>query len=252
MQRQELVKVFNDTKAVSRKTTSGSYKQSEKWDTEEDIPPYDTVIEDAVPSEVNVQINVVNGDTLTAAQKLIAEGLEPLVLNMASDYCPGGGVAKGSRAQEEEIFRCTNYDQCSNRKLYPIGTTELIVTENVDIIKDEDYGLLHDYVKADFIAIAALRNPRSNGSDYLDKDAQEIMRAKIDSIFRYAVYQEKDCMVLGALGCGAFHNPPKAVCALFKESLDRYGKYFRKIVFAVLSGDKNCNYDVFKSLANTE
>jgi uncharacterized protein (TIGR02452 family) len=250
MQRQELVKVFKDTQLLSRKTTSGCYKQSTKWSMEDDLPPYEHLMKETELYALDdSSVEVVNADTLTTTLGLIAEGFHPLVLNMASDYVAGGGVAKGSRAQEEELFRRTNYDQCSNKKLYPIADKEFIVTEGVSIIKDENYDVLHEYDTADFIAVAAVRKPRSNGTEYSNDEEREIMKVKIDAIFRYAVYQEADSLVLGALGCGAFYNPPKAVCALFKESLERYGKYFQKIVFAVLSEGNNRNYDVFKSLA---
>lgn len=56
--------------------------------------------------------------------------LNPLVLNMASPKRPGGGFRNGSAAQEENIFRRSNYFQVledldrfdKNRKWkYPLG-----------------------------------------------------------------------------------------------------------------------------------
>lgn len=249
MQRAELIKEFTKTKDLSRKTTSGSFKQTQKWHIYDDIPPFEELDLDDVSVTYPAVVDVVNADTLTTALEVVKEGLSPLVLNMASDFCPGGGVAKGCRAQEEELFRRSNYHQCTNRKFYPIKDDEFITTDKVLVLKDENYNVLHDYVEVDFIAVAAVRKPHTDGTEYYNDAEEELMKAKIDAIFRYGVYQEKDSLVLGALGCGAFYNPPEAVRDLFQESLKRYGKYFKKVVFAVLSEGRNPNYEVFKTLA---
>ena len=54
-------------------------------------------------------IKVYNCDTLVGTKRMIDQGMKPLVLNMASNFVPGGGVRKGSRAQEECLFRRSNY-----------------------------------------------------------------------------------------------------------------------------------------------
>ena len=56
----------------------------------------------------NTNIEVINQDCLIAAQELTRKGKNVAVLNMASFQIPGGGVLKGSGAQEENIFRRTN------------------------------------------------------------------------------------------------------------------------------------------------
>ena len=58
-----------------------------------------------------------NSDTFDMAIKYVnnKQGLNPLVLNMASDYKPGGGVETGSKAQEEDLFRRSNYYQTVNK-----------------------------------------------------------------------------------------------------------------------------------------
>ena len=60
------------------------------------IPRYDT------------EVKVIDSDCIYAAKNLIDKGLNPCVLNMASFHTPGGGVTRGSSAQEENIFRRTN------------------------------------------------------------------------------------------------------------------------------------------------
>ena len=246
-----LVKVFKDTLELARKTTCHNYRMSEKWNINEDIPPDDVLI-NSIDEIGPAVIAVVNASTIATAINMVKDGLDPLVLNMASDFQPGGGVVKGSSAQEEDLFRCSNYALCTNKSLYPIKDDEVIVTDGVTIIKDEDYNILPEYIELDFIAVAAVRRPPLEYEDgepsYMNIEDQQIMQDKIDAIFRYGIYQEKDSLLLGALGCGAFRNPPKVVRDMFQDAIDRYRNYFKQITFAVLSNEKNPNYDIFKEL----
>jgi uncharacterized protein (TIGR02452 family) len=247
MKREDLIKIYKDTMVLTRKTTSGHYKQSDKWSFE-DIPPLE-VLQETVVSQPHTQIEVINGDTITVALQVQESNpdLDILVLNMASSHVPGGGVIKGMSAQEEELFRRTDYCKCTNHKLYPMNPDEFIITSDVTVVKDENYVRLPDYYKLDFIAMAAVRKPYLHEGLYYDNEEQELMKTKIEAIFRYAAYQDKDALVLGALGCGAYHNPPELVRDMFKEALTKYGKFFKHITFAVLSHNDS-NYEIFKSL----
>lgn len=60
-------------------------------------------------SKKKPKITFVNADSIDAAKKLLDKGLHPCVLNLANAFSPGGGVASGSKAQEEDLFRRSNY-----------------------------------------------------------------------------------------------------------------------------------------------
>ena len=251
MQRKELTKIFHDTINISTKLTTHSFKQSEKWNYETDVPPEDAIFSDYQPNKDPARITVINRDTITETIALVKEGLCPLVLNMACDTHPGGGVKNGARAQEEDIFRCSNYELCVNKSFYPINDNEFITTSNVCIVKDSNYIMLDDFFTVDFIAVAAVKRPLVSDNEYLINDDYIQMRRRIDGIFRYAIYQEQDTLLLGALGCGAYRNPSYKIALLFKEFVEKYKYFFKEIRFAVLSNGKNQNYEIFYNVLHS-
>ena len=52
--------------------------------------------------------------------------------------------------------------------------------------------------------------------------------------------------MLGAFGCGAFHNDPEVVARAYKVALEEFPKVFKKIEFAVYCPDTDTkNYEIF-------
>nr|UMO80357.1 hypothetical protein [Pandoravirus aubagnensis] len=195
---------------------------------------------------------VVHGDCLKAAIALKTErGLNPAVLNMASSRRPGGGYKTGAAAQEENIFRRSNYFQSLEdpRRIdrqrawhYPLGPLCGIYSPSVIVFRgpeDKGYPFLEQPVRLDFIAVAAIAKPDvhrvENGVQRLSPSDADLMRAKIALILDIALAHGHDSVVLGAFGCGAFGNPPEHVALLFREvlSTDAYRCRFKHICFAI-------------------
>lgn len=184
--------------------------------------------------------------------KAIEMGSKSLVLNMASARNPGGGVSKGSRAQEEDLCRRSNllYSLYSfsgkhrdilkfpNREFrYPIPTYGGIYSPSVYIYRDDNYKVYDDVYKTSVVSVSALVDPIYNPETLMiDKSQVHIVKNKIKSIFRIAIIKGHTKLVLGAFGCGAFCNPPKHVALLFKEVLDlpEFKNAFEEICFAIL------------------
>ena len=88
-----------------------------------------------------------------------------------------------------------------------------------------------------FIAVAGINDPILNDSGLMDEIDSETTRNKMRTILRLGALNGHDALVLGALGCGAFHIPPKQVAQLFHELIDdkEFRGKFRHITFAVLA-----------------
>lgn len=90
------------------------------------------------------------------------------------------------------------------------------------------------------ISIAAIRDPAvttDNPPKYARKEDRELTKSKIRLALRMAAYNGHRRVVLGALGCGAFHNPNNEVAKLYKEVFNEEeftGGWWQEITFAVL------------------
>lgn len=200
------------------------------------------------------EITVVNQDCLKSAKELYDDGYSPAVVNFASFKVPGGGVRKGSRAQEENLCRRTNlfesifrfidtlakeYGLPLEKKRYPLPVNHgAIYSPSISVFRESDdknYEFMDELFNVDVITIAALKNPPLE-KGHMNDWAKSITKEKIRTMLNLAIYWENDSIVLGAFGCGAFANPPEDVAKLFKEVLSEpeYCDKFEKIVFAVL------------------
>ena len=184
-------------------------------------------------------IKVLEMDTLDTAKIILAETRNKfLVLNMASDFVPGGGYRKGSLAQEESLFYRTTLSQMIDPKLYPLQPFTALFTPQVLVFRDSNYNVL-DYEKCfsiDVLSMAAVRYNKP--SDVV------VMEQKIHGLCRAARYLGYDSVLLGAFGCGAFHNDPVTTAKQFKTILPQYG--FTRVYFAIVG--KNNNYKTFKQI----
>lgn len=193
-----------------------------------------------------VNIRVVNEDCLVAAKNL----QNPMVLVMASDKKPGGGVLTGARAQEEDIFRRTSLINIipTIQPYYPLKDDDRgIYCFDVTVLRDTEennYAIIEPYKIAAFIMPALdLRDP-TNAFNYTDRTLK-----RIRTIFEAAKAYNHRNLVLGAFGCGVFQNDPWKMSLYFKEIIRReYGNCFDNITFACMCDEQNDrNYRVFKT-----
>ena len=76
-----------------------------------------------------------------------------------------------------------------------------------------------------------------------------IYEKRMDRIFRVAIANKADVLILGAFGCGVFANDPKLIAESFRNVQKKYECYFETIEYAVYCRPGNTeNYEVFQSV----
>jgi uncharacterized protein (TIGR02452 family) len=192
-------------------------------------------------------VDVLNIDCLEAAKALQDEGFNPVVLNMACATGPGGGYLAGAAAQEENLFRRSDYSKCATSKHYPIHK-KVVYTSNVNVFRSSQatgYQYLPEVYRLSFVAAAAENGPRlvpTKGGYRLNSSAASALFDKIATLLSAAQQNEHDAVVLSALGCGAFRNPPGHVAEIFAKALSTppFAGAFRRIVFAIFDDHNSC------------
>lgn len=197
-------------------------------------------------SSVKTNIHVINADTLDTALSFSEKGHKSLVLNMANPDIPGGfPCIVGS--QEEDLIRRTNLHKYLPYNLYPLHKKVVLSTDVEVAYKGirEKYAPLETPSKIDIISVSAVRNT-SHGM-YLKPSDARTMYEKIHTIFKVALENNYDTLVLSAFGCGGFNCPPEHVSFIFKTVINEFKDTFQNIVFAIWDeSHPKCNYEIFK------
>jgi uncharacterized protein (TIGR02452 family) len=209
-----------------------------------------------------------NEDCLVVAKSLIDRGLNPAVLNLADAYHACGMYNSGSGAQEESLCRASTLSltlyQYYNKvwagkagvPLRPVSAYPMdihfggIYSPGVTVFRDNQetgFALREAPYQTAIISLAALNfrpGHKTNNLEYRSDDGgftpegEQIMFDKIRTIYRIALLNGHDSLVLGAFGCGVFQLKPELVARFFKQILDEdeFRGKFHTIVFAMLEG----------------
>ena len=261
MSREENVAVYSNTVAIVRKGGYMSPKgkrvnlpdpkkmvDGTKFYGKKVVNDYDAI------SRYETEIKVIDKDCIYAAKDLIDRGFNPCMLNMASFSTPGGGVTKGSSAQEENIFRRSNifmslyqfhsigenYGVKQREERYPLDYNfGGIYTPHVTIFKggsDTRYTLLEEPFEVAVVSVSAVKNPTLHDGK-LEPWVIDTTKSKIRQIFDIAIENGHDSLVLSAFGCGAYKTPPTEMARLFKEVIEskKYKRAFKAIHFAIIN-----------------
>ena len=203
------------------------------------------------------------------------EGQKIMVHNFASSTTPGGGVVKGSGAQEECLCRCsTLYFSLNTKEMWdgfyaphraennPKHNDDIIYTPDVYVIKSDTANperLSEDeFYKVNVLTCAApnlrlMPTNRWNEADgkkpikLPDTELLAIHEKKMRRILDVSMKEGNEVLILGAFGCGAYQNNPEVVARALKTAVKDYLHAFKTIEFAVYvrPGDDS-NFRIFE------
>ena len=224
------------------------------------------------------KVTVTPQRTFEAAQDLLIRypGSRAAVLNFASATNPGGGVTRGSSAQEEALCRCSTLYPCLttpelDRKYYRFHkeqqdvryTDACIYVPDIKIIKtgtDVPQRLPETKWQAVDVICCAAPNLRERPYNKMNpgqgkairvtpEDLLGLHRRRAYKILSVAAANNVECLVLGAFGCGAFRNDPNIVARAYRDIFPEFDGYFREIRFAVYCPPHDrTNFDVFRKM----
>ncbi|MCD8363445.1 MAG: TIGR02452 family protein [Lachnospiraceae bacterium] len=217
--------------------------------------------------------------TLIPAAVCVEEGLKTAVLNFANPVEPGGGVLRGANAQEEYLCRASNLYPCltspaakpyydSHKTLLErnasesgifLSTDQILYSPGVTVIREDaayipgvsgTSGQIYtdNWKQLDVITCAA---PFFSDSKYRlpSGDLWHLYTRRIKNILETAIENGVEALILGAFGCGAFHNPPRVVAGAFQDVFmqERYRYAFKEVIFAVKRTGSFCeNIEAFE------
>lgn len=273
--RDRLVEIFEDTMAMIqenaplKKRVESSMAEAKLYREGESVEFAGNTQELGLDTEnaSGAVVTVTGNRTFEAARKLLDKypGKRVAVLNFASATNPGGGVTDGAGAQEECLCRCStlypvlckdefiqNYYRYHRRRSNHLYTDACIYIPDVALIKSDQEEPRRlpkkDWKWVDVITCAA-PNLWFAPDSLSGEEQLNIHLKRGEKIFQVAMAQQVDVLVLGAFGCGAFRNDPKVVAEAYRQLVEKYGKHFAAIEFAVYCSPYHgtANRDAFKT-----
>lgn len=194
----------------------------------------------------NVEIT---GETTTAAAIRVTRQSSEKVLALvfASAKNPGGGFEGSAKAQEEDLARQSALVPCqrtafgyyeANRtcssKLY---TDHCIYSPQVPFFRDDSGALIPKFL------LSTVTAPAPNVGALDSKDTRYVddtLRRRAGYILSIAAHHQYRTLILGAWGCGVFHNSPERVAAVWDDWLrsPHFVGKFDRVIFAVYERGK--------------
>jgi uncharacterized protein (TIGR02452 family) len=235
----------------------------------------------------NTKIFLDKKDCLTVTRLCVENGLNPILVDAASNGHFGGGYQTGAGAQEENMCRRSGLPIAADPKLsfqsqnfYPLtrqGEHAGLYVSNVPVFRGEEIDG-YPYLDQPFetaVAIMAAYNfneahQKKNKESSIKKLEKDLMSGelripqaeaieteeKLRTIFQMAQTNGHNSVVLVPLGCGAFCNPPKHVAEIMMRLIiNEFPHSFKEVHISIIDDhntgkahNRRGNYVEFKEV----
>ena len=216
---------------------------------------------------------------LIVAKAYAEEGKHVAVLNSGNPIEPNGQIFKGSDTEEEKICRVSNLYEALisentseyyilNKEIFEknqfnsmfLGTDRVLYSPAVMVMKDyvgyrPSWGMATEEYRETpyFVDVLTCSAPFFSGLGYIlpDGDLEYLLKRRIRNIFEVAIENGVETFIIGAFGCGDFHNPASTVARAFKGVLSekRYERAFEDVIFVIESkGENRSDIEAFKAI----
>ena len=212
--------------------------------------------------------------TFEAAKQYARAGKKVCALNFASSVTPGGGVVKGASAQEESMCRISSlyaaisdqetagafysrhWQMIQNGEMGRENRDDCIFTPGVEVFREDTFDCemlpRSEWYSVDVITCAApdLRYDTSGRTfKPTPSELTALFERRWRKILSVAAFYGAEVLILGAFGCGAFHNPPEAVVQAFNRVYPDFSFCFETIEFGVFTQTADAaNYQAFSKI----
>ena len=162
-----------------------------------------------------------------------------LVVDPASFTRPGGNYEDGGFGPEQILCSESNLYQVLRgvKKIYHDANRGYqcgqLFTDRALYLQDITFNHDGDVKTADVLAIAEPNRARAIENHRSERECDQCLAARIESIMRVAAVHEIDVLVLNAFGCGRNPGDEERSIELFKAWLDEHPGCIKSVVFAV-------------------
>ena len=206
---------------------------------------------DLISGTKNGVISIRYESTIDACFRLFRQENKTNVcaLNFGNSTHPGGLFATNARAQEESLCRCSAlyYSLLQKSEFYEYhkqnskgeASNYMIFSPNVPVWKKNDFTILDQPIFVSFVTSSAVDCLSVSKGINID----ETNDSRIKTILKCCIENNVENIILGAFGCGAFHNNPRKIANCFKKWLvsENMKSFFDSITFAIIGDKMNLN-----------
>lgn len=178
------------------------------------------------------EVSIFKADCLTIGVCYMKKKYNPVILNLIDSEYDGANRDTFNGFRDEALYlRSDLYATMYKRELFPLKNNELIYSQGVLIIRDENFNIVDDVNIISVITSTAIKRPKLN-DDLFNLDDYKMTFEKIGNIFQAAYITGHDTLILNSFGCNEHdENSISDTIEIYNYYIIKYGHMFKNILF---------------------